>query len=194
MLATRSWDRKPNRTGRTMPSPDLRAATAMIARHAADIPALFQNAPTILVEEAGTAFLVTRADADEIPLFLHAHPGEIEIGVAEEHDYPLLSVVVSVRTPGAPRNAGIIFDVADFPGIEGFRRMIGQPFVDLVVLDPALRPVAAFRFELTLWSRARAHRSLDQARRHMETIPAERRNFRRALEILDTYINQNQTA
>lgn len=173
----------------SVPVADQRFLASIISRHLPDVRTLLSQDPTILFEEAGTAFLVTRACPDETTLFLHAHPGEIEVGVAEEQDYPLLSLVVSVRTPGDPRNAGLILDVADPAAIRLFCQMISQPFVDLAVLDPESRFLAAFRFELTLWTRAHAHRVLDQARRHLEILPPDRRNFTRAVAALQDYLN-----
>lgn len=175
-----------------VPPADQRHLAEIIARRAADIS--FIEFPTLLIEEAGTAFLVTRADPDEVSLLLHALPGEIEIGVAEEPTYPLLSAVASLQTSGAPRAAGIVLDIARTEIIQRFRQMISQPFVDLVILDPESRFLAAYRFELTLWTRARAHRSLDQAKRHLESLPMEKRSFRIAMDELQAYVDRTLTA
>ncbi|MEK7468856.1 MAG: hypothetical protein AAB074_15895 [Planctomycetota bacterium] len=177
-----------------MPVADQQHLAEIVARRADDVRTAFNEAPTILIEEAGTAFLVTRADPDEVSLLLHALPGEIEIGVAEEPTYPLLSSVASLRTSGAPRAAGIVFDIARPASIQLFRQMISQPYVDLVVLDPESRFLAAYRFELTLFTRARAHRSLDQARRHLDSLALEKRSFRIAMDELQAYVDRTLTA
>ena len=178
----------------SVPVADQRHLAEIVARRADEFLPAFADAPTLLIEEAGTAFLVTRADPDEVSLLLHALPGEIEIGVAEEPTYPLLSTVASLRTSGAPRAAGIVFDIARTAIIQRFRQMISQPYIDLVVLDPASRFLAAYRFELTLFIRARAHRSLDQAKRHLESLPIEKRSFRIAMDALQDYVDRTLTA
>lgn len=192
MLATKGRFRDTNPS--SVPEADQRHLAEIVSRRSEELARALPSEPTLLIEEAGTAFLVTRAEPDESTLFLHAHPGDLEIGVAEEPAYPLLSAVASLRTPGDPRFAGIVLDVADRPVIERFRQMISQPFVDLVVVDPACRFLAACRFDLTLWTRAQAHRALDRARRYLESIPADRRSFRRAVDDLEIYLNKNQTA
>ncbi|MCE9581325.1 MAG: hypothetical protein K8T20_02290 [Planctomycetes bacterium] len=192
MLATKSR----MRTGPapSMPLIDTRTLAAAVSHRIADLPALFNDAPTTFIEEAGTAFLVTRADGPDVPLLLHAQLGDIEFGVAEEPAFPLLSVVATLRTAGGPRYAGITIDIGSTENLNRFRLMISQPSVDVVVLDPALHFAAAYRFELPLWTRAQAHRCLDQARRHLETIPLEKRSFRRAWDRLQDYCNQTLTA
>lgn len=177
-----------------VPEADNRHIADFVARRTTEIADLLHANPTILIEEAGTAFLVTRASLDETSLFLHALPGDIEFGVSEEPAYPLLSLVASLRTPGEPRYAGIVLDIADRATIERFRLMVSQPFVDLAVVDPANRFLAACRFDLTLWTRAQAHRAMDRASRHLESIPSDRRSFRRAVDELEAYLNKNQTA
>lgn len=201
MLATRGTSSAFLASGRfrhpepaSVPPADQRHLAEIVARRADEFRAAFTDTPTLLIEEAGTAFLVTRADADEVSLFLHALPGEIEIGVAEEPTYPLLSSVVSLRTSAAPRAAGIVLDIACPTIIQRFRQMISQPFVDLVVLDPESRFLTAFRFELTLWSRAQAHRSLDHARKYLESLPMEKRSFRIAMDELQAYVDRTMTA
>jgi hypothetical protein len=178
----------------SVPVADQQHLAEIVARRADDILPAFHEAPTLLIEEAGTAFLVTRAEPDEVSLLLHALPGEIEIGVAEEPTYPLLSAVASLRTSAAPRAAGIVFDIACPAVIQRFRQMISQPYVDLVVLDTANRFLSACRFELTLFTRARAHRSLDQARRHLESLAPEKRSFRIAMDDLQAYVDRTLTA
>jgi hypothetical protein len=201
MLATRGMTSPfahPARFRRTeapsVPVSDQQHLAEIVTRRTDDILSAFNDAPTILIEEAGTAFLVTRAEPDEVSLLLHAAPGEIEIGVAEEPTYPLLSAVASVRTSAAPRAAGIVLDIARTSSIQRFRQMISQPYVDLVFLDPANRFLAAYRFELTLFIRARAHRSLDQARRHLESLAPEKRSFAIAVDALQAYVDRDLTA
>jgi hypothetical protein len=178
----------------SVPTTESRALADAVSRRVSDLSSLLADSPSTFIEEAGTAFLVTRADGPDVPLLLHAHPGDVEFGVAEEPAFPVLSVVVNLRTPGGPRYAGIYVDIGSPEILNRFRSLISQPSVDLVVLDPALHFAAAYRFELTLWTRAQAHRALDQARRHLESIPLEKRSFRRASDVLQDYFNQNQTA
>ena len=149
---------------------------------------------TALFLHGPTAFLVTRADASDVPLLLHAHPGEFEFGVLAEQRFPILSVVASLATSGGPRYVGFTLDIGSSIAVRRFEALLSQTQIDLVVLDPAGRFAVGHRFELSLWSRAAARRALDQARSHLLTIPPGIRSYERAREEFLAWCQDNISA
>ena len=192
MLATKARQR--SGPPPSVPYAEQLALNEIVTRRHAELAPVLDSDPTLLIEENGTAVLVTRADHRDVPFLLHARPGDMEFGVVEEPAFPILSVVSTLATSGGPRFAGITVDVSNPEILSRLKLMISQPTVDLVVLDPAGRFAAAHRFELPLWARAQAHRALSQAWRHLESIPPERRSFEAARAGFQDYCNRYLTA
>jgi len=192
MLATRNRFRTASHA--TLPAEEARFLADAVARRTQDIDTALTSSMGALLVESGTAFLVTRVAAQDVPLFSHAKPDDVEFGVAEEPRFPLLSVVTSLQSAGGPRFAGLTVDIGLPEMVESLRTLIAQSSFDLVVLDPAGRIAAIHRFELSLWSRARAHRVLAQARRHLDSIPPAERSYPRALAEFQAYCTENMSA
>jgi hypothetical protein len=192
MLAARSGRR--SQDPGFLPRQDFLALADLLSRRKADLSPLLAAETSVLIEESGHALLVSQTEPEDLPALLHARPGEIEFGVLEEADFPLLSAVFSLKSSGPTRYAGIIVDVGHADLMSRFNLMISQPSVDLAFLDADGRLAAAVRFELPLWARAAAHRAIDRARHHLESIPAGRRSFERARAGFQAYCTLNQTA